>query len=77
MCPTCGHTVQRVNEGVSPKTWWCPRCGTLKTDGVPEHEPTQLTKRLIACSSGRDADRVVQDFMCSLTEEAHQQRPQS
>lgn len=39
MCPTCGVTMQRVNEGVNPVTWWCPRCGTLKMDkGVPDHE---------------------------------------
>lgn len=42
MCPTCGHTVQRINEGVNPKTWWCPRCGTLKTDGVPDNEHPKL-----------------------------------
>jgi uncharacterized Zn finger protein (UPF0148 family) len=26
-CPTCDHTMQRIIDG----TFWCPRCGTLKT----------------------------------------------
>lgn len=38
MCPTCGVTIQKVNDGI-PRVWWCPRCGTIKSEGgVPEHE---------------------------------------
>ncbi len=43
-CPTCSHTVQRVNEGVSSKVWWCPRCGTIKMDAVPESEEPKLVQ---------------------------------
>lgn len=30
-CPNCSHTM--ANVGLSPvgRTFWCPRCGTLKT----------------------------------------------
>ena len=48
MCPTCGHTVQRVNEGVGPKTWWCPRCGTLKTDSAPDFEQPRFLKSAVS-----------------------------
>ena len=42
MCPTCGVTMQKVNDGV-PTVWWCPRCGTLKFDkGVPDHEAPRI-----------------------------------
>ena len=27
-CPTCDHTMQRFDSGY----FWCPRCGTLKSD---------------------------------------------
>lgn len=38
MCPTCGVTMQKINDGV-PRSFWCPRCGTLKMEGgVPDHE---------------------------------------
>ena len=30
-CETCDHTMQRVNEGINPKVFWCPRCGTIKS----------------------------------------------
>jgi len=23
--------MQRVNEGINPKVFWCPRCGTIKS----------------------------------------------
>lgn len=31
-CPTCDHTMQ----GIAPKCWWCPRCGTLKNSNDVE-----------------------------------------
>jgi hypothetical protein len=31
-CPTCDHTMQQLTNGV----FWCPRCGTLRRDGVDE-----------------------------------------
>ena len=41
-CKTCDHTMQRVNNG-EPRVFWCPRCGTLKTDGaVPVFEAPRL-----------------------------------
>jgi len=31
MCPTCDHTMHSLADNI----WWCPRCGTIKT----QHEP--------------------------------------
>lgn len=43
MCETCGHTMQRLGD----ITYWCPRCGTLKTkDAVPEYEPPALAREV-------------------------------
>lgn len=39
-CPTCDHTMQRIVDSLS----WCPRCGTLKTSGVPEHLEVERPK---------------------------------
>jgi hypothetical protein len=49
MCPTCGVTIQKVNDGI-PRVWWCPRCGTIKSEGgVPEHEaPSFIRSALMA-----------------------------
>ena len=30
-CEICDHTMQRVNDS-TVRTFWCPRCGTLKTE---------------------------------------------
>ncbi len=30
-CQTCDHTMQKVNDG-APRVFWCPRCGTIKTE---------------------------------------------
>lgn len=30
-CQTCDHTVRLIANSI-PKTWWCPRCGTIKTE---------------------------------------------
>lgn len=44
-CKTCDHTMQRVNDG-TPFVYWCPRCGTLKTEaGHPEFEEPKIVKR--------------------------------
>lgn len=44
-CFACDHTMQRVNAG-QPRVFWCPRCGTLKTEGmVPEFQPPKLVGR--------------------------------
>ncbi len=38
-CPTCSHTVHRLgcqfsgDPAVCKGTFWCPRCGTITTDG--------------------------------------------
>ena len=47
-CPTCDHTMQ--NLGVdNQRIFWCPKCGTLKTESGDhsEVEQTIWTKRLI------------------------------
>jgi len=44
-CQTCDHTMQKVNDG-KPPTFWCPRCGTIKSEGsVPEFEEPKLVER--------------------------------
>lgn len=49
MCPTCGVTMQKVNDGV-PRTFWCPRCGTLKMEGgMPEHEAPRFLRTALLC----------------------------
>jgi len=48
VCRTCDHTMQRVNEGIKPKVFWCPRCGTLKSeDCVPEFAKPKTVERLV------------------------------
>lgn len=45
-CPNCEHTMQLVNNG-EPQAWWCPNCGTLKTEGrTPEHERPRIAKMM-------------------------------
>ncbi len=31
MCPTCDHTMHSLADNI----WWCPRCGTVKTNHAP------------------------------------------
>ena len=46
MACLCDHTMQKVNDGI-PTVFWCPRCGTLKTEGcVPEFESPMIVKRV-------------------------------
>ena len=68
MCPVCDHTVQLVNEGVSPVTYWCPRCGSLKTNGVPGHELPSYIRRLYEAESSRDADRIVVEIVGTISQ---------
>ena len=38
-CNNCDHTMQNTGENGGRQVYWCPRCGTLKTQGgVPEYE---------------------------------------
>lgn len=64
-CPTCDHTLQRVNEGVSPVTFWCPRCGTIKTGGSFEEasEPKLVQYATSLCD--------VVMSQCGLSEDVH------
>lgn len=46
-CRVCSHTIQRVNDGDSPRVFWCPRCGSLgMPNGVPDHEAPMLVERI-------------------------------
>jgi len=54
VCKTCDHTMQRVNGG-EPKVFWCPRCGTLKTEGmVPEEDVPKIVGRAHALCTTLD-----------------------
>ena len=37
-CPTCDHTMSHLGETVDGPYrrvfWWCPRCGTIRTDSA-------------------------------------------
>lgn len=36
-CPVCDHTMQNLGlDQGGRRTFWCPRCGTLKTDEGPD-----------------------------------------
>lgn len=61
-CRTCDHTMQRVNEGVNPKVFWCPRCGTLKMEpGVPKFEEPKIVQRaFFLWEAAADAWRMIE-----------------
>lgn len=44
-CPTCDHTMQLVGEGY--KTFWCPRCGTIKFGEREASEKPKLVDRAL------------------------------
>lgn len=69
-CDTCDHTLHRVNDG-EPRVWWCPRCGTIKTEGrVPEFvEPKIVNRAFRLCEA--TADYVVGE--CSQERMEHEQ----
>ena len=42
-CPTCDHTMH--NLGVeSQRIFWCPRCGTIKTEVDEQHHVISLPR---------------------------------
>lgn len=49
-CPSCDHTMQNigiVNPEVQTPLYWCPRCGTLKSNGSGEGNYTpKLVQRV-------------------------------
>ena len=64
-CKTCNHTMQRVNDGL-PKVFWCPRCGTLKSEvGYPEYEEPKIVQRAInyMCVNGIGERRALEDCL--------------
>lgn len=70
-CKTCDHTMQRVNDGY-PRVFWCPRCGTLKSEGmalcqVREFERPKIVERSMAlCAT---IDDVLNDLEISPDDE--------
>jgi hypothetical protein len=38
-CPTCLREMVSVNEGKNPAAWWCPCCGTIRTNVPQPHYP--------------------------------------
>jgi hypothetical protein len=51
-CPKCDHTLQNLGlTDADRRTFWCPRCGTLKTEIAHmgrEYEQVE-TPKLVAC----------------------------
>lgn len=45
-CPTCDHTMQRLNCGceTSRRWFWCPRCGTVKQDESDADAPALVDR---------------------------------
>jgi Zn finger protein HypA/HybF involved in hydrogenase expression len=43
-CGTCGHTVQKVTDGI----FWCPRCGSL-LEAFLEHTKVEAPKLVERC----------------------------
>lgn len=37
-CPTCLHTMHSLGKIQETSVFWCPHCGTIKTD-LASHEP--------------------------------------
>lgn len=40
-CKVCDHTMHKIAQ--TPAVWWCPRCGTLKSQARYLIESEQLT----------------------------------
>jgi tRNA(Ile2) C34 agmatinyltransferase TiaS len=54
-CPTCNHTMENLGTEVV-KTFWCPRCGTLKTvheDGFEDVTPTFWAGRFLEAAKAK------------------------
>lgn len=53
-CDVCGHTIQNLGLAGQGRTFWCPRCGSLKVDNdgfIKTDSPkwTQLVDSVPAC----------------------------
>ena len=44
-CQTCDHTMQCIFADL-PRIFWCPRCGSIKSD-MGTHEEPKLIERVI------------------------------
>lgn len=47
-CPTCDHTMQFVCW--HPRSWHCPRCGTMKQEGEEANKGRVDVPKLVATS---------------------------
>jgi hypothetical protein len=49
-CPTCDHSMHMVGKMMEPLTaaavFWCPRCGTLKSNVVVDGQPFDGSARV-------------------------------
>lgn len=55
-CDTCDHTMKYIYDDA----FWCPRCGSIRIDGVPEVERPMLVNRarvLLECNAATDGLR--------------------
>lgn len=51
-CPTCDHTMQGLLSAddcdlLAPRFFWCPRCGTLRTQGVDGERTVDESPKLV------------------------------
>jgi hypothetical protein len=69
--------MQLVNGG-EPRVWWCPNCGSLKTEGrTPEHEAPRIATMMPEAVRNphtlREFDREIAAVAC-LVENYHEIR---
>ena len=64
-CPTCKHTMQNLGiDGAARRVFWCPRCGTLKTDdgNYVAISETMLAHRVQEANLDVDGDHISINF---------------
>jgi Zn-finger nucleic acid-binding protein len=68
-CPTCSGTMQSLGlNQLDRRTFWCPRCGTLRTEGggINEAVPPSLVARCRAYSA--DVSMIEEWYSCGIAE---------
>lgn len=61
-CPTCSHTLIHLTSAHGMKFYWCPRCGTLKTECAAGHDDVSTPTLVERCRTFEEADLRTGDF---------------